>query len=73
MDHLLGTLECGKLADILVVDGEPDRDLDDLSRVDMVIRDGRVLIEGGRVMTPRHVPVPMPDPDAREGNRTFWG
>ncbi len=73
MDHLLGTLERGKLADVLVIDGEPDRDLDDLARVDMVIRDGHMLIEDGRVMTPRHVPVPMPDSDEREGNRRFWG
>ena len=39
----------------------------------MVIRDGHVLIEDGRVMTPLHVPVPMPDCDEREGNRRFWG
>lgn len=36
----LGTIEPGKLADIIVVDGNPLADLDALSRVDVVIRDG---------------------------------
>jgi imidazolonepropionase-like amidohydrolase len=55
MDDKLGTLEPGKLADILVVDGRPDNDLDDLANTDMVIRDGRVIVKNGRVYTPRHV------------------
>ena len=36
----LGTLERGKLADIIVVDGNPLADIDALSRVDIVIKDG---------------------------------
>ncbi len=36
----LGTLEPGKLADIIIVDGNPLADLDALSRVDIVIKDG---------------------------------
>ena len=37
----LGTLETGKLADMLVVDGEPDRDLAALERVEMTFIDGK--------------------------------
>jgi imidazolonepropionase-like amidohydrolase len=59
MGDRLGTLEPGKLADILVVDGKPDLDLDDLANVEMVIRDGYVVVKEGRVVIPRHVP---PDP-----------
>ena len=60
MDDKLGTLEPGKLADVLVVDGRPDMNLDDLSKVDLVIRDGEVVVQGGQVVIPRHVPRPEP-------------
>ena len=64
MGDKLGTLEPGKLADVLVVAGNPDVTLDDLAKVDVVIRDGRVQVQGGQVVTPRHQPVPPP-PAAR--------
>jgi imidazolonepropionase-like amidohydrolase len=60
MGDRLGTLEVGKLADVLVVGGNPDQRLDDLGLVDLVIRDGRVQVEGGRVGYPRHQPKPPP-------------
>ena len=34
MDDKLGSLEAGKLADIIVVDGRPDENLDDLANQD---------------------------------------
>ncbi|MEM6593727.1 MAG: amidohydrolase family protein [Pseudomonadota bacterium] len=37
----LGTLEPGKLADMIVVDGKPDEDLDALRRVEMTFIDGK--------------------------------
>lgn len=37
---LLGTVEPGKLADLIVVDGNPLADIDTLSRVEIVVRDG---------------------------------
>lgn len=37
----LGTLEPGKLADLIVVDGKPDQDLGALRRVEMTFIDGR--------------------------------
>ena len=45
MDDRLGTLEAGKLADVIVIDGKPDENLDELSNVDIVIRDGYVVVE----------------------------
>ncbi len=55
MDDRLGTLQAGKLADVLVVDGKPDENLDDLAKVNIVIRDGFRVVEGGRVAVARHV------------------
>ena len=37
----LGTLEAGKLADMIVVDGKPDQDLSALERVEMTYIDGK--------------------------------
>lgn len=38
----LGTIEPGKLADLIIVDGNPLADIDALSRVDIVVKDGGV-------------------------------
>ncbi len=52
MDDKLGTLAPGKLADVLVVRGKPDLELDDLTKVEWVIRDGEVIVEKGRAVLP---------------------
>lgn len=62
MDDKLGTLEVGKLADVLVVNGRPDERLDDLAKVETVIRDGWVVVENGRVSIARHTPKAGPPP-----------
>jgi imidazolonepropionase-like amidohydrolase len=62
MDDKLGTLQVGKLADVLVVSGRPDERLDDLANVEVVIRDGYVVVEGGHVSIPKHVPRAAPAP-----------
>ncbi len=62
MDDKLGTLEAGKLADVIVVDGRPDENLDDLRKIDLVIKDGQVLVRSGQVVIPRHVPQPLSRP-----------
>jgi len=59
MDDRLGTLQPGKLADVLIVNGKPDENLDDLAKVEMVIRDGYIAVENGRAALPRHTVVPM--------------
>ena len=59
MDDRLGTLQPGKLADVLVVNGKPDENLDDLRNVEMVIRDGYRVVSGGHLEVPRHTMQPM--------------
>jgi len=56
MGDRLGTIEPGKLADVLVVQGEPDRRLADLASVRHVIVDGRLVVRDGQVAVARHVP-----------------
>lgn len=46
MEDQLGTLESGKLADVLLVEGRPDEDIRVLRRSDhvkLVIQDGRIV------------------------------
>ena len=43
LDHELGTLEAGKIADVLVVDGDPLEDIHALTDVRMVIHNGVVI------------------------------
>ena len=62
MQDKLGTLAPGKLADVLVVTGRPDENLDDLAHVALVIRDGNVIVQDGRVQIAPHVPRPEPRP-----------
>jgi imidazolonepropionase-like amidohydrolase len=71
MDHLIGTLEEGKLADILVVRGRPDENLDDLLNVNLVLRDGYLIVQDGRVFIPRHEAWPLPLPSAKP--KGPWG
>jgi hypothetical protein len=42
MDDELGSVEPGKLADLILVDGDPTTDISDIRRVVLVIKDGRV-------------------------------
>lgn len=47
MEHLCGTVEEGKCADMIVVDGDPLTDiaiLQDRSKLDLVMKDGKVMI-----------------------------
>jgi imidazolonepropionase-like amidohydrolase len=60
MGDRLGTLEPGKLADVLVVGGNPDQRIEDLNNVDLVIRDGRLQVQGGQVVIPKHLPAAPP-------------
>jgi imidazolonepropionase-like amidohydrolase len=62
MGDKLGTLEAGKLADVIVVDGRPDEVLDDLARVVHVFKDGRQWVSDGQVRLPRHVSAPLAKP-----------
>ena len=59
MDDKLGSITAGKLADILVVDGRPDVDIEALRKVDKVFRDGILLVDAGQIVVPRHQPKPL--------------
>lgn len=41
----LGTLEKGKIADLIIVDGDPLKDLSALEKVKLVVKDGAVLVD----------------------------
>ena len=45
MGDELGTIEEGKLADIIVVAGNPAVRIEDTRNIKLVIRDGRILID----------------------------
>jgi imidazolonepropionase-like amidohydrolase len=59
MGDRLGSITPGKLADVIVLDGNPDQDLEALHKVETVIKDGRVVVRGGMAAMPRHVPAPL--------------
>ena len=46
LDDQIGTLEPGKQADIIAVDGQPDQDITHLERVVFVMKDGRIIKRG---------------------------
>jgi len=60
MEHLCGTIEEGKCADILVVDGDPLEDiaiLQDRSKLAMVMKDGKVMVNNlGLPQELTHIP-----------------
>ena len=45
LDNELGSLEPGKVADIVIIDGNPLSDISDLSKVKVVIRDGSIVVD----------------------------
>jgi len=60
MGDKLGTLQVGKLADVIVVEGAPDQNLDDLRNIDLVIVGGRLMVRGGRILKEKHQAVEFP-------------
>ncbi|WP_447761526.1 amidohydrolase family protein [Sphingopyxis panaciterrae] len=60
MGDRLGTIEVGKLADIIVVDGNPDEDFKALEKVRTAFVGGRLMLQEGRIYKPAHEEVPMP-------------
>lgn len=43
LDHELGTIETGKIADLFVVEGDPLTDINNLQSVKFVMKDGRIV------------------------------
>ena len=50
MGDRLGTLEPGKLADVVVVDGDPLTDITAMQRVHTVVKDGEVAVREGAML-----------------------
>ncbi len=44
----IGTLEAGKLADVVAVPGDPLADIDMMDRVMLVIKDGEIIKQPGQ-------------------------
>ena len=44
----IGTLEAGKIADLLIVDGDPLSDISDFANVEIVIKGGDVVVDNRR-------------------------
>ena len=40
LDHDLGTIAPGKLADLILVDGDPTKNISDIRRVVLTVKDG---------------------------------
>ena len=47
LEDELGTLESGKVADIMIIDGDPLSDIEDLTNVQVVIKGGEVVVDHG--------------------------
>jgi imidazolonepropionase-like amidohydrolase len=45
MTDSLGTLEAGKLADVLIVEGDPLANMGEIRKTWMVLKEGRVVFE----------------------------
>jgi imidazolonepropionase-like amidohydrolase len=43
LGHVLGTVEAGKIADLLVLDADPIRDVRNLRKINRVLKDGRTI------------------------------
>jgi imidazolonepropionase-like amidohydrolase len=66
----LGTVEPGKIADLLVVRGDPSRNISDIRQVEHVFQRGRLAASGGQVVDDRR-PVPWPLDEIGE-RRSLW-
>lgn len=45
MEHMIGTVEAGKLADIIAFTGNPLKDISVLQRVEFVMQDGKLIVD----------------------------
>ncbi|MDB5551363.1 MAG: amidohydrolase [Rhizobium sp.] len=57
----IGTLQVGKLADIIIVDGDPIRNISDIRKV-------RLVVKNGRVLEAHELVIPEPEPVAKGTN-----
>jgi imidazolonepropionase-like amidohydrolase len=60
LDAEIGTIETGKRADLVLVDGDPASQIADMRRVRRVWRDGRVVLDNDAVALPVDIPLQVP-------------
>jgi imidazolonepropionase-like amidohydrolase len=70
MEKEIGTIEPGKLADLVAVRGDPARDISDIRQVEHVVQRGRVVASGGRLIDDGR-PLPWPVGEIAE-RRSLW-
>ncbi|MHA1672427.1 MAG: hypothetical protein ACTSYI_02260, partial [Promethearchaeota archaeon] len=51
----------GKIADLIILDGKPDEDLTAIKNVEMVIRDGFIVVDKGKINIERHLQPALKD------------
>jgi imidazolonepropionase-like amidohydrolase len=52
LEREIGTVEPGKRADLVLLDGDPLQDIRALRRPEMVFRDGRLVARAGQIVLP---------------------
>lgn len=53
LDHIIGTIEQGKLADILILKNDPTKDIKgitDLENIEYIIQDGKIIVDHGQMV-----------------------
>jgi imidazolonepropionase-like amidohydrolase len=70
LDKEIGTVEVGKVADLVVVRGDPARSVSDARQVMHVLRSGRVVASAGQLTDDRR-PVPWPSAEIAERS-SLW-
>jgi imidazolonepropionase-like amidohydrolase len=66
----IGTIEPGKIADLVVVRGDPSRNISDIRHVEHIFQRGREVASGGGVLADRR-PRPWPAGEIAE-RRSLW-
>ena len=66
----VGTIEPGKVADLVVVRGDPSRSISDVRQVEHVFQRGRLVASGGQLLDDGR-PLPWPLGDIAE-RRSLW-
>jgi imidazolonepropionase-like amidohydrolase len=69
VDKDLGTLERGKLADLLVLDKDPLEDAENYRTINVVMKEGKI-VDRGALPTQRLITAPLPKVDARAERRS---
>jgi imidazolonepropionase-like amidohydrolase len=56
MADQIGTLEVGKLADIILLDGDPTKNIYEMLKTKVVLKDGKIVVDKRPARTPGRPP-----------------